>query len=113
VGPVVDIPHDVAEELAQLRGQVAQLQHALTSRVVIEQAKGVLAERFSLTVEDAFALLRYSARSAQLKLHELARFVISNPATPPAVAIGLARGQRWRAAAQREHAEASRVHAGP
>ncbi|MDQ1462724.1 MAG: hypothetical protein QOI08_4208, partial [Actinomycetota bacterium] len=36
--------------------RVAQLQHALTSRIVVEQAKGMLAERYTLTPEEAYEL---------------------------------------------------------
>ena len=59
-----------------------QLQQALESRIVIEQAKGVLAERYALSVDDAFALLRRSARNHRMKLHALAAAVVSSPQTP-------------------------------
>ncbi len=49
-----------------------QLQQALSSRVTIEQAKGVLAERHGITVDDAFGLLRAHARSHNLRLSDLA-----------------------------------------
>jgi GAF domain-containing protein len=55
---------------------VEQLQSALASRVVIEQAKGVLAERLSLGTEQAFSLLRQHARSGNHRLTELAQAVI-------------------------------------
>jgi transcriptional regulator with GAF, ATPase, and Fis domain len=54
-----------------------QLQNALNSRVIIEQAKGVLAERHQITVDAAFALLRTHARSHNLHLSDLARQVAS------------------------------------
>jgi transcriptional regulator with GAF, ATPase, and Fis domain len=54
-----------------------QLQHALTSRVVIEQAKGVLAERGSLDMEDAFNALRQYARNHNRKLTDIALEVVS------------------------------------
>ena len=53
----------------------AQLQNALTSRVIIEQAKGVLSERRKITVDQAFDLLRSHARSANRHLSDLAREV--------------------------------------
>lgn len=52
-----------------------QLQVALDSRIVIEQAKGVLAERLQLGIDDAFAVLRQYARERNLKLAEVARAV--------------------------------------
>jgi transcriptional regulator with GAF, ATPase, and Fis domain len=53
----------------------AQLQNALTSRIVIEQAKGVLSERLGVSVDEAFVLLRDHARRHNLKLSDLARDV--------------------------------------
>lgn len=49
-----------------------QLQHALNSRVVIEQAKGVLAERNGVGMEGAFEALRRHARDNSVKLTDVA-----------------------------------------
>ena len=53
-----------------------QLQHALDSRVLIEQAKGVIAERRKVPVNDAFESIRRYARSNQLKLRDVAGAII-------------------------------------
>lgn len=53
-----------------------QLQTALDSRVVIEQAKGILAERESITPDQAFEEMRRQARSRRMKLHALAQGVV-------------------------------------
>ena len=52
-----------------------QLHHALNSRITIEQAKGVLAERLHLTIGEAFALIRGYARDHNLKLADAARAI--------------------------------------
>lgn len=54
----------------------SQLQTALNSRVLIEQAKGVLAERLGLSVDDAYGILRNHARKNNLKLLGAATGVI-------------------------------------
>jgi GAF domain-containing protein len=54
-----------------------QLNQALNSRVVIEQAKGMLAERESVSMEKAFAMLRHHARNHNLRLGDVARDVIT------------------------------------
>jgi GAF domain-containing protein len=54
-----------------------QLQHALDSRVVIEQAKGVLAEADGITVDAAFERLRHYARSRGVKVREVAYAVVN------------------------------------
>lgn len=56
----------------------AQLQHALDSRIVIEQAKGVLSERLRISIDEAFELLRGAARSNRVKVHELARAIVAD-----------------------------------
>lgn len=63
----------------------AQLEQALRTRIVIEQAKGILAERFELDVEEAFALLRSAARSHRMKIHALAAEVVESRETPRAI----------------------------
>jgi AmiR/NasT family two-component response regulator len=57
----------------------SQLQTALNSRIVIEQAKGVLAERQGLDMEQAFIQLRAMARNNNRHLSDTARAVIDNP----------------------------------
>jgi GAF domain-containing protein len=62
---------------AHRRNVVAeQLQHALNSRVVIEQAKGVIAERENVHMTTAFASLRHHARTHQVKLTDVALAVV-------------------------------------
>ncbi|WP_189193123.1 GAF and ANTAR domain-containing protein [Micromonospora fulviviridis] len=53
-----------------------QLQTALNSRVLIEQAKGVLAERLQVDIAQAFALLRDGARSRNRRLSELSQAIV-------------------------------------
>jgi GAF domain-containing protein len=63
---------------ASERGRLAgQLQGALESRVVIEQAKGVLVGRHGLTTRQAFERLRRQARDQRRPLTEVARAVVS------------------------------------
>ncbi|MGW7414758.1 ANTAR domain-containing protein [Streptomyces sp. NPDC054863] len=69
-------------ELSASRIRAAQLEQALTSRLVIEQAKGVLSARLSLTVDEAFAVLRGHARAHQRKLHDTARDVVEGRLRP-------------------------------
>ncbi|GIG64841.1 GAF and ANTAR domain-containing protein [Phytomonospora endophytica] len=54
-----------------------QLQTALNSRVIIEQAKGVLAERYMLNMDEAFIRLRAGARGQNTRLSDLARGVVA------------------------------------
>jgi AmiR/NasT family two-component response regulator len=65
------------ERLIKERGFVAdQLQRALDSRVLIEQAKGVLSESASINVDEAFGLMRAYARSHNLRLHDVAEGIV-------------------------------------
>jgi GAF domain-containing protein len=72
---------------ASLEAQVLneQLNTALNSRVVIEQAKGMIAERSSLNMEQSFAMLRAYARNHNLRLQAVARDVIDGSLAPAAL----------------------------
>ena len=61
------------------------LRTALTSRVVVEQAKGFLRERLDVSVEDAFELLRSYARSHGDHLTEVSRRLMTEPRARPAI----------------------------
>ena len=61
---------------------VDQLNHALSSRVVIEQAKGILAERSGVDMGGAFSWLRNHARSNNLRLVDVAQSVIDGKLVP-------------------------------
>jgi transcriptional regulator with GAF, ATPase, and Fis domain len=53
-----------------------ELSHALTSRILIEQAKGVIAGRTGIGIEEVFARLRRYARSHELRLTDVAQAAI-------------------------------------
>lgn len=77
------------------RGRAEELQRALHSRIVIEQAKGVLAERLGLDIEGAFSVLRGAARSERIKAQDLARAVVTNKDTPQTIISFLARNPEF------------------
>jgi hypothetical protein len=70
---------------AFLLERVAQLETALQSRIVIEQAKGVLARALGVSTDQAFSLLRKAARDKGAKLHDLARIIAASPMQAEAV----------------------------
>jgi GAF domain-containing protein len=59
-----------------------QLASALASRIVIEQAKGMIAERRHLPIDDAFATLRHHARGTNQRLADVARTIVDGTLDP-------------------------------
>lgn len=72
----------------------AQLEHALESRIGIEQAKGIVAERYGLDVDEAFQLIRRAARSNRMKLYDMVASIRPGEETPPALAELIAAERR-------------------
>jgi AmiR/NasT family two-component response regulator len=86
------LPTRMAEEMDRLvvyadaqERKVSQLQAALDSRVIIEQAIGILAERFDLPFEDAFELLRDAARNSRREVRAVAEELRASRETPLAI----------------------------
>jgi hypothetical protein len=87
--PVPGVDGDDSDVNARLRAVAMtllernrQLQQALESRIIIEQAKGVLAERFGVAPDEAFQLLRRGARNHRIRVHDLAARVVASRETP-------------------------------
>jgi GAF domain-containing protein len=82
----------ILQERTIRRGETVrnQLQGALTSRVIIEQAKGVLAERSGLSMGVAFELLRRYARGHHVRLADVAHELVEHR-LDPAVLIAAAK----------------------
>jgi len=87
------LPAEIAAELERLvvyadaqERKVSQLQAALDSRVVIEQAIGVLAERFDLPFPEAFELLRAAARNSRREVRAIAQELGTSREMPPELA---------------------------
>lgn len=80
VATIAILQHRAALE-AQLLNE--QLTHALNSRIAIEQAKGMVAEREGLDMEQSFARLRNHARSHNLRLADVAQGVIDGTMATP------------------------------
>lgn len=85
--PIVQALADIAaigllQERAIRRGELLteQLQGALNSRIVIEQAKGAIAQAHDLSVDEAFTALRGYARRTNRKLTDAAQDILANPA---------------------------------
>jgi hypothetical protein len=72
--------------MRETRGVVQQLHGALSSRVLIEQAKGILAERGHVSVDAAFASIRRYARHHNSRLSDVAQDVIEGRLDPAALA---------------------------
>ncbi len=68
-----------SDSAAFLLERVAQLETALESRIVIEQAKGIVAHACGVDVSGAFELIRRAARSQRIELHTIAGAIVASP----------------------------------
>ena len=77
----------ILSERAVRRGEVVaeQLQTALNSRVIIEQAKGVLAQHSGLAMDEAFEMLRGYVRARNLPLSKVARLLAERTLDPTVI----------------------------
>jgi GAF domain-containing protein len=66
-----------ASKLHQQEQLSEQLQEALESRVVIEQAKGITAQQHAVTVDDAYQLMRRHARNNNASLRVVAEAIVA------------------------------------
>jgi hypothetical protein len=71
-----------AGETGRLRATVGQLEHALATRIRVEQAIGVLAERHRIKPRQAFEQLREAARSRGRKVIDIAGDVVASATNP-------------------------------
>ena len=97
-------------ELANREVEVAQLRQALTSRVWIEQAKGVLAATRGVSPDAAFQQLRQRARSSSRKLADLAQEVVQDAQRERVAALAID-DARVRAAEARAREAEQALHA--
>jgi ANTAR domain len=82
-------------QTARLKMTIAQLEHALANRVRVEQAIGILTERYRVPPRQAFDMLRTAARSRGRRVQQLAEEVVANVTNPLLpVAEELARPQQ-------------------
>ena len=79
IATIAILQHRAAREAQVLNDQ---LNHALNSRIVIEQAKGIVAERQGLDMDEAFATMRSYARRRNLRLADVATDVIAGSLAP-------------------------------
>lgn len=75
VGPRVD---DLVQEVAQLRAENEQLQRAVASHAVVDQAIGVLVMMARITPEDGFTVLREVSQHTNTKLSSIAEQIIKH-----------------------------------
>jgi transcriptional regulator with GAF, ATPase, and Fis domain len=70
-------------KISRAEALTEQLQGALNSRVIIEQAKGAMSARAGVSPEEAFELLRTQARSSNTRLVDVAQAVLQSSPTAP------------------------------
>lgn len=70
------------------RTLISQLRTALETRVVIEQAKGIVAHGTGMTMDEAFGRIRDHARSNNQRLRDISAAIVAGDLTPPHLTTG-------------------------
>jgi GAF domain-containing protein len=92
------VHHQASEQAQRLK---EQLTAALSSRIAIEQAKGVISERAGISLAEAFSRLRAYARNRNLRLTDVAQAAVDGTLDPLAWAVPSARRSPGRAGGRR------------
>jgi AmiR/NasT family two-component response regulator len=88
VATIAIIQHRAVTRAQELNGQ---LNHALNSRVLVEQAKGMLAAQANLDMDQAFSRLRNHARNHNVLLVSVARDFVDGTLTMGALGLAASR----------------------
>ena len=75
-GPYAGVALSNIHAYTSARDLAAHMQTALESRAVIDQAKGILMERYKLTADQAFRLLAQSSMRTNTKVREMAEGLV-------------------------------------
>jgi hypothetical protein len=78
----VKVKDTAGTETSRLRTTIGQLEHALTARIRVEQAIGVLAERHRIQPRQAFEQLRNAARNRGRRVIDIATDVVASATNP-------------------------------
>ena len=84
VATIAILQHRAASEIHVINSQLSE---ALTSRIIIEQAKGMVAQREGLNMDEAFATLRHHARNHNIGLLDLAKAIINAHPNAPSITL--------------------------
>jgi len=81
----VEAVDELLRRVADLRRENERLRGALRTSALVEQAKGVLAERYALVPDQALDAMRRSAHSSSRRLDEVAAEIVGSGRTPVAL----------------------------
>ena len=96
-GPYAAVAAGNVHAYQSARTMADNLQAAMENRAVIEQAKGVLIERFKVTPDHAFRLLAVASMNANRKLRHIAEDLVTTGELPVMMPGGDRRGPGRRA----------------
>jgi response regulator NasT len=82
--PAIEIAKGRYQQLSALADEVGDLTERLEARKLVEQAKGLIMERFDKTEADAFRFLQHAAMDRRLSLREVAEAIIGGELSPEA-----------------------------